>query len=407
MAGLNNFETWQAGAKRRLPRFAFDFAAGGVDDEVTLRRNRTAFDDLSVVPLMLRGVEDASAELDLFGEHLQLPVLLGPTGDSRILGPQADFAPARAASAAGTISILSGVASTRPDRLAAAVPEPGWAQLFIYRDRAVTQQAVDLVKRLGFSALVLTVDGPVKGNRERDIRNGFQLPLRPSRKVTRDALLQRRWRWYWDYFTNQAGAEPANHGIAAGMRALLAYRGLQPLSVPAVFHVNQSWEDLQWVRSIWDGPLLLKGVMCGEDAELALAAGCDGLIVSNHGGRQLDGAPASIEMLPEVVAAVGGRAEVLMDGGVRRGTDVVKALGLGATACLVGRPWLFALAVAGEDGVKQMLEQFRTEIIRAMQLAGVTRVDQLGPANLRRRPGSGWEPIPERRSEPVTGDRGR
>src|SRR5882757_2041329 len=185
MARLKTFEALQAGAKRRLPKFAFDFADGGADDEVTLRRNRSAFDDLALIPRVLRGVENASAEVvDLFGRHLALPVLLAPTGDSRILGPQAELAQARGANAAGTVSILSGVASMPPERVAAAVPEPGWAQIFLYRDRQVTQQVVERVKRLGFSALVLTVDGPVKGNRERDIRNGFQLPLKPTPTMT-------------------------------------------------------------------------------------------------------------------------------------------------------------------------------------------------------------------------------
>ena len=393
MAGLNNFQTWEARARRRLPRFAFDFAAGGVDDEVTLRRNQEAFDDLSLTPLMLRRVEGATAELDLFGRRLEVPVLLGPTGDSRILGPPADFAQARAAHVAGTISILSGVASTAPDRLAAAVPDPGWAQLFIYRDRDATQEAVDRVKRLGFSALVITVDGPVKGNRERDIRNGFALPLTPTRKITADVVRERRWRWFMDYFMTEPNAVPARGGPIKRLRTLLAYRNLPPLSVNAVFDVNQGWDDLSFLRSIWDGPLLIKGVMCAADAELAVSAGCDGVIVSNHGGRQLDGAPASIEMLPEVVAAVDGRAQVLVDGGIRRGTDVVKAICLGATACLVARPWLYALAGGGEKGITTMLEQFRSEIIRAMQLVGVTRLDQLGSDNIRRRPGSGWERV--------------
>ena len=396
--GLRNFQTLQATAKRRLPRFAFDFADGGVDDEVTLRRNQAAFDDLSLVPLMLRAVENASAEVDLFGQRLRFPVLLGPTGDSRILGSSADFAQARAAHAAGTVSVLSGVASTSPARLAAGVPEPGWAQLFIYRDRAATQQAVERVESLGFSAVVVTVDGPVKGNRERDIRNGFQLPLKPTGRVTLDAMRHRHWGWYWDYFTNPPNAAPDSAGLAARLRTLWSYRQLRPLSVNDVFKVNQSWDDLSFIRSIWDGPLLIKGVMCGEDAERAIAAGCDGIIVSNHGGRELDGAPASIEVLPEVVAAVDGRAEVLVDGGIRRGSDVIKALCLGATACLVARPWLFALAAGGESGITQMLEQFHSEIIRAMQLVGVTRVDHLGTDNLRRRPGSGWEPVPRDKS---------
>jgi len=393
MAELNNFETWRAGARARLPRFAFDFADGGAEGEVTLRRNRTAFDDLSLIPRVLRATENASAELELFGHQLRVPVLAAPTGDSRILGPQAEVAGAQGASAAGTVSILSGVASMPPDRVAAAVSEPQWAQTFLYRDREVTLGRVDNIKRLGFSVLVLTVDGPVKGNRERDVRNGFRLPLKPTARTALGNV--RHWKWMWDYFTTdpRTGADP---GLGARLGTLLATRRRPPLSVPAVFNVNQSWDDLKWLRGIWDGPLLLKGVMCAEDADLALEAGCDGVIVSNHGGRELDSVPASIEVLPEIVATVGRRAPVLLDGGIRRGTDVVKALSLGATACLVGRPWLYALAVAGADGVRRMLEQFRSEILTAMQLAGVTKLDELGPEFVRRRAGTGLEPVPPR-----------
>ena len=388
-----NLEGWRAAANRRLPRVAFDFIEGGADDEVTLQRNRTAFDDLTLIPRMLRGVEHASAELDLFGQHLRLPVLPAPTGDSRIAGPPGDFAQAKGASAAGTVSILSGVASTAPDQVAAAVPGPQWLQTFLYRDREATQRFVGEAKQLGFAALVLTADGPVKGNRERDTRNGLRLPLKPTPRMALGAA--RRPRWMWEYFTNNDPRKrlPVDGGLAARTRTLLAHTRQPPLSVPATFNIDQKWEDLHWLRSVWDGPLLLKGVMCGEDAELALEAGCEGVVVSNHGGRQLDAAPASIEMLPEVVAAVGGRMEILIDSGIRRGTDVVKALSLGATACLVGRPWLYALAVAGEHGVKEMLEQLHAEILRAMQLVGANNLDQLDPGNLRRRPGSGWERI--------------
>ncbi|MTD52545.1 alpha-hydroxy acid oxidase [Amycolatopsis pithecellobii] len=393
MPAPNNFGTWRAGARARLPRFAFDFADGGADDEITLRRNQTAFDDLSLIPRVLRGIEHASTERELFGRRLRVPVLPAPTGDSRILGPQAELAQARGASAAGTVSVLSAVASLTPDRVAAAVDEPQWAQLFLYRDREVTQAAVDRLKRLGFSALVLTVDGPVKGNRERDIRNGFRLPLRPTVRMALRNI--RHGKWMWDYFTTDPGSS-AERGLRARLSTLLENRRRQALSVPAVFNVDQNWDDLKWLRGIWDGPLLLKGVMCAEDADLALELGCDGVIVSNHGGRELDGLPASIEVLPEIAAGVAGRAPILLDGGIRRGTDVVKALSLGATACLVGRPWLYALAVGGTEGVQQMLDAFRGEILSAMQLLGVTKLEQLGPEFVRRRAGTGLEPPPSR-----------
>ena len=389
MPAINNFETWRAAARARLPRFAFDFADGGADGEVTLKRNQAAFDDLALIPRVLRGIEHASTELELFGRQLRVPVLLAPTGDSRILGPQAEIAQARGASRAGTVSILSAVASFSPDRVAASVPEPQWAQLFLYRDRETTEGALDRIKRSGFSVLVLTVDGPVKGNRERDIRNGFRLPLTPT--VTMAARNARHWKWTWDYFTTDPRSSDVP-GLGARLSTLHENSRRQPLSVPGVFHVDQNWDDLKWLRSVWDGPLLLKGVMCAEDADRAVETGCDGVIVSNHGGRELDGLPASIEVLPEIAAGVAGRTPVLLDGGIRRGTDVVKALSLGATACLVGRPWLYALAVGGTDGVQKMLDQFRGEILTAMQLLGVTKLDQLGSEFVRRRAGTGLEP---------------
>jgi isopentenyl diphosphate isomerase/L-lactate dehydrogenase-like FMN-dependent dehydrogenase len=212
------------------------------------------------------------------------------------------------------------------------------------------------------------------------------VPLKLTPRMMPGAL--RRPRWMWHYLTS----EPLGASAEVDELRKRADASGRPWQ-DAVFHVNQNWEDLNWLRGIWDGPLLLKGVMCGEDAELALAAGCDGVIVSNHGGRELDATPASIEMLPQVVAAVAGRAPVLLDGGIRRGSDVVKALSLGATACLVARPWLYALACAGEAGVKQLFDQFHSEIIRTLQLVGATSLDQLSTDNLRRRPGSGWEPV--------------
>jgi L-lactate dehydrogenase (cytochrome)/(S)-mandelate dehydrogenase len=396
MPGLKNFETWRDGARRRLPQIAFDFIDGGADGEVTLRRNEAAFDDLALIPKVLRGVEGASAATELFGRRIDFPVLPAPTGDSRLAGPGADIAQARAADAAGVFSVLSGVASTPPDQVAAVVPEPGWFQTFLFRDREMTMKFVNLARDLGFKALVLTVDGPVKGNRERDIRNGMSLPFRPTSKLALDAV--RRTRWMVDFFTRAPKGVEVPPGPGFRTRAFLAHRAQKPLAVNNVFEVDQKWEDLHWLRSVWDGPLLLKGVMCREDAQLAIDAGCDGVVVSSHGGRELDSTPASIEMLPEIAETIGDRATIVFDGGVRRGSDVIKALCLGADACLVGRPWLYSLAVGGEQGVTEMLQTFHEEIVRDMQLMGVTSLDQLGPDNLRRRPGSGWEPIPDKRA---------
>lgn len=376
---------WRRAARRRLPRAAFDFIDGGADEESTLCRNRAAFDELGLVPRVLRGVADASAATTLFGARLRLPVLLAPAGNARLVDPDGELAQVRAASAAGTAAVVSCGTSVDVERIAKGVRQTPWFQLYFYRDRETTSAVVSQVKRLGFRVLVLTADAPVSGHRVRDIRNGLHIPFRISARMLPEAMLRPAWMWrYWT-------ADPMTvHDRATGPgQAPMAHADF----VEQRFSNQQTWDDLRWLREQWDGPLLLKGVLCAQDAELAVDAGCDGVIVSNHGGRQLDGVPASIEMLPEIAAAVGGRTEILLDSGVRTGTDVVKALSLGASACLIGRPWWYGLAVGGEAGVEQVLEDLHTEILRSMRLLGVTDPSGLGHDNLRRRTSGGWQPI--------------
>jgi isopentenyl diphosphate isomerase/L-lactate dehydrogenase-like FMN-dependent dehydrogenase len=302
-------------------------------------------------------------------------------------------AAARGAAAAGTISILSGATSLPIEQVAASVEEPQWFQLYLYRDRQTSLDRIALAKRLGFRVLVVTVDAPVSGNRERDVRNGLSVPVRVRPRTAFEALL--RPRWLAGYLTGpplishhdqDAASGRARRGGPAGGERLTTF-------VQGLFNSDIGWDDLRWVREAWGGPVVLKGVMCGEDAALAVASGCEGIVVSNHGGRQLDGVPATIDMLPEVVDAVAGRAEVLLDGGVRRGSDVVKALALGAKACLIGRPWLYGLAVGGQAGVTRVLRTFAAEIDRTLALVGVRDCASLDSSVLRRRPRSGWERI--------------
>lgn len=371
-------------AKRRLPRVAFDFVDGGAEDEVTMRRNRVAFDELALVPRVLRGVAEVSTETTLFGQRMRLPVLLAPAGAGLVAGPDAYRAAAAGAAAAGTISVLGAAGAEEAEAVAAASSQPQWLQLYLTRDRTRLVDALERAKRCGFTALVLTGDTPVAGNRERDVRNGLTVPLRiVTPRIVFGALCRPRWTWRY------LGGRRRGKWQSVGSRV----RELQTLaeSVRAALNPEQSWDDLRWLRSLWDGPLLLKGVMCAEDAELAVEAGCDGVIVSNHGGRQLDGAPASIEMLPEVVAALNGRAEVLLDSGVRRGTDVVKALSLGAKACLVGRPWIFAVVTSGQRGVVDLLDQLQREIDVALHLVGVSSPADLAPGCVRCRAGGIWQ----------------
>jgi len=382
VAELSNLHDLREQARRRLPKVVFDFIDGGADDEVTLARNRFAFDDLTLVPRVLRGVRAVSTETELFGRRLSMPVLLAPAGNARVAGPQGELAQIGGASDAGTIGVLGGFASISAERVARTVPEPHWFQLYLFRDRGLTLEIVDRVKQLGYGALVVTIDTPLAGNRERDRRNGLSVPLRIGPRTMIDAA--RHPRWLWHYLTGEP-MSPHLEGSLKAAKGALGQLKSHAEYVHSVLNTEQSWADIEWLRGVWEGPLLVKGILCGDDAELAIAAGCDGVVVSNHGGRQLDGAPASIEALPEVVAAVDGRATVLLDGGIRRGTDVVKALGLGASACLLGRPWLFALAVGGRAGVTAMLEQIRTELVRTLQLMGLSSVAEVGPHVVRRR----------------------
>jgi len=378
-------------ARRMLPKPVFDYVDGGADDEFTVAENRRAFEDLAFAPRVLTRVGEREIAVEVLGQRIALPVLTAPTGLSRVAGRGGEVAAARGAVAAGTISILSGATSLPIERVAASVEEPQWFQLYLYRDRQRSLDRIALAKRLGFRVLVVTVDAPVSGNRERDVRNGLSVPVRVRPRTALEAIL--RPRWLADYLTgpplishhdqDAAAGRPLRGGAAGGERLTSFVQGL--------FNSDIGWDDLGWVREAWGGPLVLKGVMCGEDAALAVAAGCDGIVVSNHGGRQLDGVPATIDMLPEVVEAVGGRAEVLLDGGVRRGSDVVKALALGARACLIGRPWLWGLAAGGEAGVARVLRTFAEEIDRTLALVGVRDCASLDASVLRRRRGSGWE----------------
>ena len=360
---LYNVDEARRRARRILPRPVFDFVDGGAEDERTLRRNETAFAELALLPRPLDGTTARDQSLSLFGRRLALPVLIGPTGLSGLLWPDGELAAARAAARAGTAYCLSHASTCTIEELPALGEAPRWMQLFMYRDRGITRAFADRARAAGFDALVLTTDNQVLGNRERDLRNGFSIPPRFTAASTLGMVARAPWLWRMRgrrdlTFANYVDTVGANdiRSLAARMAGLLD---------PAA-----SWTDVAWLRGLWRGPLLLKGVLHPDEARRAVAEGIDGIVVSNHGGRQLDGAVSSIEALPAVIAAVTGRIPVLLDGGVRRGTDVVKALALGAAACLIGRPHLWGLAVAGEAGVAAVVETYRREIDRVMALGG-------------------------------------
>ena len=350
-------------ARRRLPRMVFDFVDGGAEDEVTLRRNEAAFAEIELLPKPLNGTTARDQSVELFGDRLSMPVLIGPTGLAGLLWPRGEVAAARAAHAAGTVYTMSHGSTVPIEELARECPGPKWFQNFLYRDRGVSRSFAERAAAAGYRALVLTVDNQVLGQRERDLRNGFTIPPRPTLRGGLGMLRHLPWlvrmaRNPLPTFANYAAPGERNDIRAVSLQMV---RLLDP---------GVGWKDVDWLRSLWSGPFLIKGVLHPDEARAAIDHGADGIIVSNHGGRQLDGAPAAIRALPAVVGAVDGRVPVLIDGGVRRGADVVRAIALGAAACLIGRPQLWGLAVAGEAGVAHVLEIYRREIDRVMALGG-------------------------------------
>lgn len=379
---LVSLDDYRRAAARLAPPVVSDYIDGGAEDELTLGENRRAFQDLALRTAILAGVDDEPrTDVDVVGRRLSLPVIVGPTGGGRLGGRDGEIGAARGAAAAGTTAVIS-VATTIPlDRVAASVETPPWLQIMFFPDRDRTAKLLKRAASLGIGAIVATADTPVIGSRERDARNQLSLPIRWPRARWIPSVA-RRPRWLAETLRHPPIPTDGLPELGSGRRG-----------IEGMFNAGQSWEYLEWIRERWDGPLLVKGVMRAEDAERAVEIGCQGVIVSNHGGRQLDSVPSSLDALPEVVAAVGSRADVLLDSGVRRGTDVIKAVALGAKACLIGRPWLWGLRVGGTQGVTDVIEILRTELQRALILLGAESVAALGPDVLLRRPNSGWAPL--------------
>jgi L-lactate dehydrogenase (cytochrome) len=369
-------------ARTALPRPVFDFADGGAEDEQTLRRNESAFGDIDLLPRPLNGAAERDLSIELFGRKLSMPVIVGPTGLGGLFWPDGERAAARAAAAAGTAYCLSHGSVCTLEQLAETGISPRWMQVFIYRDRAFTRELTERAAKAGFDALVLTTDNQVLGNRERDLRNGFTIPPRFGLNGLAGMALKAEWLWRMRKdFKRVTFGNYVRPGEASDIKSL-AGRMAQLLDP------SMNWADVDDLRKVWTKPLILKGILHPDEARMAVERGIDAIVVSNHGGRQLDGAASGLDALPAIVDAVGGRIPVLVDGGIRRGADVVKALALGAKACLIGRPQLWGVAVAGEAGVARVLDIYRLEIDRAMGLCGVTRVDQIdGGLLLRKRIG--------------------
>jgi isopentenyl diphosphate isomerase/L-lactate dehydrogenase-like FMN-dependent dehydrogenase len=349
-------------AKARLPRMLFDFADGGSGHEATLRANYSAYAHHALLGRPLVDVTQREQGVELFGRRYPSPIFIAPTGSSGLLWPCGEAEVARACAETGVGMIVSAGATLSIEEVAAAGSGPKWLQLFIYRDRAITKEFAERAKAAGYEALCLTVDCPLLGLRERDVRNGFTINPRLTATTLIDACMHPGW---WIRMARTPRVTFRNFDKHGGANIVNMAQYISSLIDPGV-----QWKDVEWLRSIWNGPLVIKGIMRGEDARRAVDLGCDGILVSNHGGRQLDHTIATLDALPEVVSAVEGRVPVLLDGGIRRGTDVLKAIALGAKAVAIGRAHLWGLAVAGAAGVKRALEILHSELDLAMAIGG-------------------------------------
>lgn len=347
---VNLFE-FEERARRLIATMAYDYYASGANDEITLSENHKAYERIVIYPHMLRDVSQRSLISTALGQEIKFPIMVAPMAFHKMAHAEGELATVRACSQAGTIMVLSTLSTCSIEEVAAASTGNLWFQLYVYRDRDLTASLVKRAEAAGCKALVFTVDSPILGRREKDVRNGFHLP---------------------------EGIVAANL-LAAGVEALPGSVGESGLAhyISSLYDQSLSWKDLEWLKNITKLPVLVKGILRADDAELAVHYGASGIIVSNHGGRQLDTAPATINVLPKVVEAVQGRAEVFVDGGIRRGTDVLKALALGARAVFLGRPVLWGLANDGKDGALSVLEMLANELDLAMALSGCRSLSEI------------------------------
>lgn len=361
-------------ARRRTPRAVFDYVDGAAEAEISLARARQAFAEVEFRPRVLHDIAEVSTEVDVLGAHAAMPVVFAPTGFTRMMQHEGEFAVGSAAAALAIPYALSTMGTVTPEALAAAEPTlDRWFQLYIMRDRATLEALVTRAHTAGYRALVLTVDTPVAGNRLRDVRNGLTIPPQLTARTLIDIARHPRW---WANLVTSPPLEFATFSSFDGTVAEL---------VGEVFDPRITYDDLDLVRSLWDGPLVVKGIQTVEDARRVVDHGADALVVSNHGGRQLDRAPTPLEVLPGVVAAVGAQAEIYLDGGITNGGDVVAAVALGARACLVGRAYLYGLMAGGRAGVERAGAILHADIVRTLRLLGLDDVAALTPDHVRLR----------------------
>jgi len=360
-------------AERRLPRAVFDYIDGGAEAETTLRENCRAFEQVTLRPRMAVATQACDLRTTLLGTTLALPFLCAPVGSSRMFYPRGEAAAARAAGDAGTAYVLSTLSGTRLEDVKAATSGPAWYQVYLIGGRDVAASAIARARAAGFAAIVVTIDTPVSGLRERDVRNDASglasRRLWPTLRALPEIVSHPRW----------LAGFLSDGGLMSFPNVELPGRGPMPYADvgAALEQSTVTWDDLGWIRDVWRGPIVIKGIHTGDDARRAIDAGADAIVVSNHGGRQLDGVAPTLRTLPEVIDAVGGRVEILIDGGIRRGSDVVKALAMGARAVLVGRAYAYGLGAAGEAGVRRAIEILRSDVIRTLKLLGCASVAAL------------------------------
>lgn len=368
-AGIDDLRTI---AKRRLPGGIFDYIDGGAEDERTLAANVSAFRDVVFVPRVLRDVSNIDTSTRFLGAALPMPVMLSPTGFTRIAHSQGELSVARVASRWSIPYCLSTLSTRSIEEVAQVAQGPKWFQVYVWRDKAMLADMLARAADQGYEAIMLTVDTAVLGKRERDVRRGFTLPPRLGVSTVIDGITHPA--WLWDFlthgpitFSNVARSGGFDAGTAVTLSDFIAEQ----------FDPALSWDDIDWFRAHWNGPIMVKGIQSADDAEIAVRRGIDAIAVSNHGGRQLDRAPASLDIVRAVADRIGGQAPIVVDGGIRRGADIVAALAHGATLCGVGRAYLYGLGAAGEAGVDKALTILRDEMVRTMSLLGVARIDQI------------------------------
>ena len=372
-----NFEDFRKLAKKKLPSPIFNYIDGGADDEITLRRNSEAFDNCDLVPNILNNVGEPDLSTTIFGKKIDMPIFLSPTAMQRLYHHDGDKASARAAEKFGTFYSMSSMANTTMEEISNVSSGPKLFQLYVHKDKSITDDLIERSKRSGFDAMCLTVDTLVAGNRERDHRTGFTTPP----KLTLQSLISFAIhpQWVFNYLTHPK-FELANVSKKTDKGTNIAKSVID--YVNEQYDPTMNWKDAEYIVKKWDGPFALKGVMSVEDAKRAIDIGCTAIMISNHGGRQLDGSRSPFDQLKAISDAVGDKLEIILDGGVRRGTHVIKALSAGATACSFGKAFLFSLGAGGQQGVERLLENMQKEIRRNMILMGCKSVKDLDASKI-------------------------